>query len=74
MIAPIVKKTAIVEMVPTEAVPAQVASDDTPQNILDAFNEDLNVNAPAQITIKRADAEKLAQSKTVAVEPSFGQF
>jgi len=73
IVSSIVKAKPKVEMVPVKAIPVQVAREDTPQAIIDAFKEDMGMKVVEQM-VSEADApEKVAKAESVPIEPSFGK-
>ena len=71
--APKTPKTPKAEMVPVEAVHAQVAPEETSDLIFGGFIDGSGVNASHEISIDEVRAAKMAQAQSVAKKPSFGQ-
>ncbi len=69
----IAAKAPNAEMVPTEAVKAQVAPEETSDLIFGGFIDGSGVNASHEVSADEVRAAKMAQAQTVAKKPSFGQ-
>ncbi len=69
----IIAKAPKAEMVPSQAVKAQVVPEETADLIFSGFIDGSGVNASHEVSADEVRAAKMAQAETVAKKPSFGQ-
>jgi len=71
--AAMVAKTPKAEMVPVEAVRAQVAPEEAPDLMFGGFIDGSGINASHEVSAAEVRAAKMEQAQSVAKKPSFGQ-
>ncbi len=69
----IVAKVPKAEMVPAQAVRAQIAPEETPELIFGGFIDGSGVNASHEVTTEEIKAARMEPDDSVAKKPSFGQ-
>ncbi len=73
IVAPVIAKAPKVEMVPAKSVPAQTASNESSELIFGGYIDGSGINASQELSAQELNTAQMAQAKSVANKPSFGQ-